>query len=293
MLISGRARLAAVIGDPVAHSLSPRLHGYWLARYGIDGAYVPLRVPATELAAVFDLLPKLGFRGWNVTLPHKEAALRLVDEPDPVARRIGAVNTVLVGEGGRLRGLNTDGFGFLAGLRERAPELPLGRGVTVILGAGGAARAVAAAICEAGGRRLRIVNRTAERAARLAVWLRDHFPAVVETVSWEERHVALSDAVLCVNCTSLGMEGRGELELSLNRLPVSAVVADIVYVPLETPLLRAARERGHTVVDGLGMLLWQAVPGFRHWGGVDPTVDAGLRECLLEALRGGGSGRDR
>ena len=284
MLISGRARLAAVLGDPVAHSLSPRLHGYWFERYRIDGAYLPLRVRAEDLAAVFTLLPRLGFRGWNVTLPHKEAAATLVHELDPAAARIGAVNTVLVGEGGHLRGLNTDGFGFLASLRKQVPGFAPAAGPAVVLGAGGAARAVAAALCEAGCPQLRIVNRTPERAESLVAWLRRHFAADAEVVPWSEREAALAGTVLCVNATSLGMVGRPPLPLSLTRLPPEAVVADIVYVPLETPFLRAARERGHRTVDGLGMLLWQAVPGFRHWGGVEPVVDAGLRECLLQAL---------
>ncbi len=284
MLISGRARLAAVLGDPIGHSLSPRLHGYWLARYGIDGAYIPLHVRAEDLADVFQLLPRLGFRGWNVTLPHKEAALALVEEADPAARRIGAVNTVLVGEDGRLSGLNTDGFGFLANLRARAPALELGFRPAVVIGAGGAARAVAAALCEAGCRALRIVNRTQVRAQALAAWLQQQFPGTVTTSPWSARRQALADAVLCVNCTSLGMKGQGTLDLPLDLLPRDAVVADIVYVPLETALLREARERGHVVVDGLGMLLWQAVPGFRHWGGIEPEIDEEVRNCLLQAL---------
>ncbi len=284
MLISGQARLAAVLGDPVAHSLSPRLHGYWFERYRIDGAYVPLRVRAEDLAAAFALLPRLGFRGWNVTLPHKEAAAALVEELDPAAARIGAVNTVLVGEGGRLRGLNTDGFGFLASLREQAPALALTAGPAVVLGAGGAARAVAAALCEAGCPRLRIVNRSEGRARALAAWLEEHFGTTVVVVPWQDRARALAGAVLCVNCTSLGMKGQEPLHLALDHLPEAAVVADIVYVPLETALLRTARRRGNPVVDGLGMLLWQAVPGFRHWGGLEPAVDADLRRCLLQAL---------
>ncbi len=284
MLISGRARLAAVIGDPIAHSLSPRLHGYWLERYGIDGAYIPLHVRAEDLAEVFRLLPRLGFRGWNVTLPHKEAALALVDEADPAARRIGAVNTVLVGEEGRLSGLNTDGFGFLANLRARVPGLELDRGPAVVIGAGGAARAVACALCEAGCRDLRIVNRTEARARALAAWLQQQFAVTVATSPWSARRRALAEALLCVNCTSLGMKGQGALDLPLDLLPRHAVVVDIVYVPLETALLREARERGHPVVDGLGMLLWQAVPGFRHWGGIEPEIDEEVRTCLLQAL---------
>jgi shikimate dehydrogenase len=285
MLISGKARLAGVVGWPVGHSLSPRLHGHWLERYGIDGAYVPLAVRPGDLALAFRALPRLGFLGWNVTIPHKEAALRLVDGRDLSAERTGVVNTVMVDADGRTRGSSTDGPGFLANLRAQVPGWRPEAGPTTLIGTGGGARAVATALLDAGVPGLRLTNRTRERALALAQALRAMFPgAAVELVPWALRAAALEGAALCVNGTSLGMRGQPPLALDLAALPVTSPVADLVYVPLETPLLAAARARGHPVVDGLGMLLHQAVPGFAHWGGVTPEVDAATRAVLLEAL---------
>jgi shikimate dehydrogenase len=277
MLLTGKARLSGLMGWPVSHSLSPRLHGHWFERYRIDGTYVPLPVEAEDLALAFKALPRLGFRGWNVTVPHKVAACRLVDELDPAAARLGALNTVLVQADGRTRGLNTDGLGFVANLRALAPDWRAGTGPALLLGAGGGARGVGGALLDAGVPSLRVTNRSPERAAALA----SELGGAVETVPWGERSEAMAGAALLVNCTSLGMGGQPPLELSLERLPRAAVVADLVYAPLETPLLVAARARGHTVVDGLGMLLHQAVPGFSHWGGVVPVVDAELRRVVL------------
>jgi shikimate dehydrogenase len=286
VLLSGKARLAGVMGWPVGHSLSPRLHGHWFERYRIDGTYVPLPVRPEDVALAFQALPRLGFLGWNVTVPHKEAAFRLVDEHDPAAARIGAVNTVLVQPDGRLLGLNTDGAGFLAHLRATAPSWTPAAGPVALLGAGGAARGIAVALLEAGVPSLRLTNRTPERAAALAEELARQCRGV-ELVPWAAREGALlAGAGLLVNATSLGMAGQPRLELSLAALPRAAVVADIVYVPLETALLRAARRRGHVAVDGLGMLLHQAVPGFAHWGGVSPAVDDALRACVLAGLAG-------
>lgn len=286
MLLSGRARLAGVVGWPVGHSLSPRLHGHWFERYGIDGAYVPLPVRPEDLAAAFALLPRLGFRGWNVTLPHKEAACRLVHGLDAAAERIGAVNTVLVHEDGRTHGLNTDGAGFLASLRAAAPGWTPGAGPAVLVGAGGAARAVAGALLGAGVASLRLTNRTPERAERLVAELAG-FGWPVAAVPWAVRAEALAGAALLVNATSLGMVGQAPLDLPLDRLPAAAVVADLVYAPLETPLLAATRARGQVAVDGLGMLLHQAVPGFAHWGGMTPEVDAALRTTVRDGLAAG------
>jgi shikimate dehydrogenase len=280
VLLSGKARLAGVMGWPVSHSLSPRLHGHWFERYGVDGAYVPLPVRPEDVEIAFRALPRVGFRGWNVTVPHKESAARLVDELDPAAARVGAVNTVLVLEEGRTRGLNTDGAGFLANLRAQAPGWRATAGPAALVGAGGAARGVGFALLEAGVPRLLLTNRTAERAAALAAELAA-LGRPVEPVPWAERAEALSDLTLLVNCTSLGMAGQPPLDLPLNRLRRDAVVADLVYVPLETGLLAAARARGHTVVDGLGMLLHQAARGFSHWGGREPTVDDELRAFVL------------
>jgi shikimate dehydrogenase len=273
--LSGSAKLAGVIGWPVAHSRSPRLHGFWLARHGIDGAYVPLAVPPGRLAEALRGLLAAGFRGANVTLPHKEAALSLCDELEASARRAGAVNTLRF-EGGRILGANTDGFGFLESLREQAPGFDPRSGPAVVLGAGGAARAIAAALQDAGCPRIVLVNRTRARAEALAAAL----GGTVEVAD----HPPLAEAALLVNTTSLGMAGQPPLPIDLAPLPAAAVVADIVYVPLQTPLLAAARARGLVAVDGLGMLLHQARPGFAAWFGVMPEVDAELRTFVAQGI---------
>jgi shikimate dehydrogenase len=277
MRLTGRAAVAGVMGWPVAHSRSPQLHGHWLDRYRIDGAYVPLAVPPDGLARALRALPALGLRGCNVTVPHKEAALAAVDAATPAAARIGAVNTVVVEADGRLAGHNTDGFGFLENLRTALPGWRADTGPAAVLGAGGAARAVVAVLLEAGAPAVRLINRTPERAAGLAAALGGPVPVV----SWEDRAAALEGAALLVNTTTLGMAGQAPLNLDLAALPADAVVTDIVYAPLETPLLAAARARGNRAVDGLGMLLHQARPGFAAWFGVEPTVDAALRAAVL------------
>jgi shikimate dehydrogenase len=280
--LSGRARLAGVMGWPIAHSLSPRLHGYWLRHYGLDGAYVPLPVTPERLEEALRALPALGFRGVNLTIPHKEKALAIVDRTSDAARRIGAVNTVVVGEEGELFGDNTDGFGFLANLEGGCPGWRAETGPAVLLGTGGAARAIAVALLDAGAPELRLVNRTRRRADALA----GELDATVQVVGWQERDLALDGAALLVNTTSLGMTHQPPLEIALDALPQSALVTDIVYAPLETPLLATARARGHAVVDGLGMLLHQGRPGFRAWFGVDPEVTHGLRRVMLGAEDG-------
>ncbi len=266
-MLTGRAKLAGVTGWPVAHSRSPLLHGTWIARHGLDAAYVPLPIAPADFAAAVRGLAAAGFRGMNVTIPHKEAAFAVCDEVLPRAHRAGAVNT-LVFRAGRIIGDCTDGFGFLASLPGTDPK----RGPAVILGAGGAARAIAAALLDAGCPHLTLVNRTPERAEALARALGGNI------------HVSttppLEGATLLVNTTSLGMAGQPPLELDLAPLPDHAVVADIVYVPLETKLLAAARARGLTGVDGLGMLLHQARPGFEAWFGVAPVVDDELRRIV-------------
>jgi shikimate dehydrogenase len=270
-LLSGHACLAGVFGHPVTHSRSPRLHGFWLQRYGIDGAYIPLGVAPGGFGAAVRALVELGFRGANVTIPHKLAAFEICDAVAPFARRAGAVNTLIFRDG-RIEGSNTDGFGFLESIREAAPGWRADAGPAVLLGAGGAARAIAAALLDAGAPRVTLVNRTAAKAEALA---RDLGGPI---------HVAdrppLEDAALLVNTTSLGMQGQPGLEVDLAPLPASAVVADIVYVPLETRLLAAARARGLIAVDGLGMLLHQARPGFEAWFGVAPQVDQALRDVV-------------
>lgn len=280
--LTGSAKLAGVMGWPIKHSRSPRLHGYWLQRYGIDGAYLPLAVSPEHLEPALRGLRALGFRGVNLTLPHKEAVTLLIDEISETAKRIGAVNTIVVGEDGRLRGDNTDGFGFVANLQAGAPSWHAADGPAVLLGAGGAARAVAVALIDQGVPALRLVNRTRERAERLADALGALAPdQTIEVVAWEERDAALGGAGLLVNTTSLGMSGQPLLEIALNDLPSAATVTDIVYAPLETQLLAAARGRGNSVVDGLGMLLHQGRPGFSAWFGVDPDVTDELRTIVL------------
>jgi shikimate dehydrogenase len=280
MILTGKGRVAGVMGWPVAHSRSPRLHGYWLRHYGIDGAYVPFAVPPPRLEQALRALPALGIAGCNVTVPHKEAALGVVDEVEPLARRVGAVNTIVAGADGRLEGRNTDVVGFLAHLRESVPEWRPGDGPAAVLGAGGAARAVCVALLDAGVAEVRVVNRTMARAEALA---RDLAGPVARP--WSERHAALADAALVVNTTSLGMGGQPPLELDLAPLGPGAVVYDLVYVPLETPLLASARSRGLRAVDGLGMLLHQARPGFAAWFGRDPEVTPELRAFVLDSLK--------
>lgn len=277
--------LAGVIGWPVAHSRSPLLHGHWIAEHGLRGAYVPLAVAPGRLEAALRGLPALGFAGCNVTIPHKVDTLRLVDRVEPLARRIGAVNLVVVAADGTLEGRNTDAFGFVQSLRESQPGWRADAGPAVVLGAGGAARAIVAGLMDAGAREIRLLNRTAARAEELAADLQGTGGGCrLQVLPWEARHDALTGAALLVNTTSQGMHGQEPLELRLDALPAGAVVCDAVYVPLETPLLAAARARGHPVVDGLGMLLHQARPAFEAWFGVQPQVTPALRAKVEATL---------
>lgn len=280
MIITGRARLAGVMGWPVAHSRSPRLHNYWLDSYGIDGAYVPLPVAPEKFEQALRALPDLGFAGINVTVPHKEAAFKNVDECDRIAHRIGAVNTIIVTGNGTLNGSNTDAYGFAESLRARAPGWRGDAGPAVVLGAGGASRAIIAALQDAGAPEIRILNRTQERAEKVA----SEFGPPVVPVSWTGRAKALAGAALLVNTTTLGMSGQPPLDLALDDLPADAVVNDIVYHPLTTPLLSAAAARGNPTVDGLEMLLHQARPGFAAWFGRAPEVTSALRVFVGEGL---------
>ncbi len=273
---TGRTLVAGVFGWPINHSRSPRLHGYWLAKYGIDGAYLPFSTRPENLVEAIRALPKLGFRGGNITLPHKERALDAVDALTDVARRIGAVNTLIVQDDGSILGDNTDGYGFLQHLKASAPGWRSGE-KAVVLGAGGAARGIIVALLDAGVEKIILTNRTSARAENLA---RD-LGGTIEVVGWEARNAALKDAGLLVNTTQLGQAGQPSLDIDLTHLPREAVVDDIVYVPLETNLLVQARARGNAVVDGIGMLLHQARPGFKAWFGKEPEVDAGLRAFVL------------
>jgi shikimate dehydrogenase len=278
--LSGNAKIAGVIGWPVAHSLSPRLHGYWLQTLGIDGAYVPLPVAPENISDALRALPKLGFAGANVTVPHKEAALAAVDEVSEIANRIGAVNTLICKSDGTLYGDNTDAFGFIENLRAGAPSWRPDSGCALVLGAGGAARAVITALIDAGVTEISLSNRTLARADDVAQYIGGN----VAVVPWEARDTAAEGVTLLVNTTTLGMTGKAPLEMDIRALADDAVVTDIVYAPLQTPLLASAHARGLTTVDGLGMLLHQARPGFEAWFGVRPEVTADLRRHVLESL---------
>jgi shikimate dehydrogenase len=268
--------LAGVMGWPVMHSRSPKLHNYWLAQHGLIGAYVPLAIKEAGLEKALRALPALGFAGCNLTIPHKEQAMKIVDHLDPVAKRIGAMNCVIVGADGSLSGTNNDGFGYIASIREAKPDWRADAGPITVLGAGGAARAVLVSLIDEGGKEIRLTNRTASRAEDLA----REFGGPIKTVAWNDRHDALQGAAMVINTTSQGMVGQPEMDLTLDLLPKSALVSDIVYIPLETSLLSTARQRGNTTVNGLGMLLHQARPAFKAWFGVMPDVTPELRKMI-------------
>jgi shikimate dehydrogenase len=268
--------LAGVMGWPVMHSRSPKLHNYWLAQHGLIGAYVPLAIKEAGLEKALRALPALGFAGCNLTIPHKEQAMKIVDHLDPVAKRIGAMNCVIVGADGSLSGTNNDGFGYIASIREAKPDWRADAGPITVLGAGGAARAVLVSLIDEGAKEIRLTNRTASRAEDLA----REFGGPIKTVAWNDRHDALQGAAMVINTTSQGMVGQPEMDLTLDLLPKSALVSDIVYIPLETSLLSTARQRGNTTVNGLGMLLHQARPAFKAWFGVMPDVTPELRKMI-------------
>ncbi|HET9814395.1 MAG TPA: shikimate dehydrogenase [Xanthobacteraceae bacterium] len=273
-----RFLLAGVMGDPVMHSRSPKLHNYWLAKYGVTGIYVPLAITAANLRAALRALSALGFSGCNLTIPHKEAALDIVDKLDPLARRIGAVNCVVVAPDGSLEGRNHDGFGYIESVREAQPEWRADTGPIVVIGAGGGARAVLVSLIDQGAREIRLVNRTLARGKALA----GDLGGPITALAWEKREAALEGAAMLINATNQGMLGEPPLDLALDRLPVRALVSDIVYIPRETALLAAARRRGNATVNGLGMLLHQARPAFHAWFGIMPEVTPELR-AMIEA----------
>ena len=272
--------LAGVMGWPVMHSRSPLIHNHWLAKHGLAGSYVPLAIKSEGLAAALRALPALGFSGCNVTIPHKQEAMKIVDEVQESARLIGAISCVSVRPDGGLVGSNNDAFGFIRNLRQQQPRWRAEDGPAVVIGAGGGSRAVCYGLLQEGVREVRIVNRSLVRARELA----QAFGGAVQAVDWAQRHDALAGAALLVNTTSQGMVGQGVLDLALDQLPLSAVVADIVYVPLITPLLAAARSRGNPIVDGLGMLLHQGPLAWKVWFGIEPEVTAELRELVERSL---------
>lgn len=273
-----RIPLAGVIGHPIAHSRSPVLHGYWLRRYGLKGHYIPIDIAPSDLADLIRTLPRLGFVGVNVTIPHKEAILHIADIVTDRAALIGAANTLIFRKDGKIHADNTDGSGFIANLRQNAPNWMPTSGPAVVLGAGGAARAVVAALIEVGVPEIRLANRTRARADAL----RSDFGAKVHVQEWVQVGNLLGDAATVVNTTSLGMTGKPELSVPLDRLNPRALVTDLVYTPLKTQFLIEAEATGCTVVDGLGMLLHQAAPGFERWFGIRPDVDDATRKAVLQ-----------
>ena len=268
------------MGWPVAHSRSPQIHNYWLQKYGITGAYVQLAVQPGNLAVALPGLSALGFRGCNITIPHKVAALKLVHAVDANAQQVGAINTIVVQANGSLKGMNTDGFGYIQSLLDAKPDWRADTGPVTVLGAGGAARAIVLALADRGAKEIRLLSRTAGKAQALAA----EFGGPVKVLPWSERHAALADVALLVNTTSQGMQGNAPLDLNLSALPAHTLVSDIIYVPLETPLLLAAKGRGNPTVGGLGMLLNQARPAFEAWFGVLPEVTPELRRMVEATL---------
>jgi shikimate dehydrogenase len=270
--------IAGVMGWPVAHSRSPLIHNHWIREHHLNGAYGLFPVNPNNLEAAIRGLQALGLAGCNITIPHKVNAMAYVDWVDPLAKRMGAINTIVVQPDGALHGYNNDGFGFIQSLLESQPAWHANAGPIAVLGAGGAARGVVVSLLDAGATNIRLINRTHSKAEELA----QAFGSAVTSVKWEAREEALTGAALLVNTTNQGMHGEPALELSLNNLPVEALVCDAVYIPLETPLLKEARLRGNQTINGLGMLLHQARPAFHAWFGVLPDV---TRDLYKEVIR--------
>ncbi|MGB1331325.1 MAG: shikimate dehydrogenase [Paracoccaceae bacterium] len=271
------APVVAILGYPIHHSKSPRMHGYWLDQAGVLGYYVPLEIRPDNFEDALKNMPKQGFRGANVTIPHKERALEIADYVSERAKRIGAANTLYFDADGKIHADNTDGYGFITNLKKGAPEWNAKAGPALVLGAGGAARAILDALITEETPKLYLTNRTKERAQALA----SEFGDTVEVLDWDNKNVVVSEVKTLINTTSLGMNGKGDLGLDFSQLTSAITVTDIVYTPLETDLLKHAKQRGCTCVDGLGMLIYQGIPGFSNWFGVAPKVTDELRELLL------------
>lgn len=276
-MTEARIPLAGVIGSPISHSKSPQLHRHWLTTYGLRGHYIPMDIAYDDFETVVRTLPKMGFVGANVTIPYKEKAMEIADQITDRATLIGAVNTLIFRKDGKLMADNTDGYGFMENIRQNVPDWDPAAGPAAVLGAGGACRAVVAALSDAGVPEIMISNRTRIRAEKL----KQDFGKRVRVVDWVQAGNILEDAAFVVNTTSLGMVGKPELRVPLDGLQKGAVVTDLVYTPLKTHLLMTAEEAGCRVVDGLGMLLHQAVPGFERWFGIRPVVDASTRAAAL------------
>jgi shikimate dehydrogenase len=276
MCDSNAFALAGIIGWPVAQSRSPVIQNFWLNQHKIPGRYVLLPVTADKLATALQGLPVLGFRGCNVTMPHKQSVMPLLDDVDPMAQRIGAINTIVVRADGTLKGFNNDGIGFVQSLYDTKSGWRADSGPILVLGAGGAARALVVALIEHGAGEIRVANRTPERAGRMAA----EIGGPVAVIRWEHRNDVMADVALLVNATDQGMAGKPALEVSLDRLPAQAIIGDLIYTPPETPLLAAARKRGNLTVNGLGLLLNQARLGFEAWFGIRPEITPELLQAV-------------
>jgi len=275
-----RFYLAGVMGMPIMHSRSPMLHNYWFKQQGMAGSYVPLAIQPTGLATALRALHPLGFSGCNLTIPHKQEAMKIVDEVNDAARQIGAISCVTVRADSSLLGSNNDAFGFIRNIQQAQPQWRADAGPIVVIGSGGGSRAVCFGLMQEGAREIRLVNRSDARAQQLA----DDFGVPLQAYPWAQRHDVLAGAALVVNTTSQGMVGQTPLDIHLDPLPLSALVTDIVYSPLETPLLAAARLRGNVIVDGLGMLLHQGPPAWKSWFGLEPKVTPELRALVEQSL---------
>lgn len=275
-----RFLLAGVMGWPVMHSRSPLLHNYWFKRHELAGTYVPLAIRPEGLAAALRALHPLGFAGCNLTIPHKQQAMTIVDEVDAVAKSIGAISCVVVRPDGSLAGSNNDCYGFTHNLKQEQPGWRAGAGPIVVIGAGGGSRAVCFGLLQEGAKEIRLVNRTLARAKGIAA----EFGGPITALPWENRHDALDGAAMVVNATSQGMVGQPALDIRLSKLPATTLAADIIYTPLETPFLAAARQRGNRTVNGLGMLLHQGRPAWKAWFGIEPEVTPELRSLIERSL---------
>jgi shikimate dehydrogenase len=274
---SQQFKLAGVMGMPVFQSRSPILHNYWIRKYGLRGAYGHFPVQVENIEAAIRGLSALGIAGCNITQPHKLMAMKLMDKLTPMAQRIGAINCIVVQPDGALHGFNNDGFGYIQSLKDKQPSWRADTGPITVLGCGGGARAVVISLLDEGAQEIRLINRTRAKAEELSA----ANPAVVKVFDWSERHAALEGAAMLVNTTNQGMYGQPALDIQLDALPKSALVSDLIYIPLETPLLAAARARGNVTTNGLGMLLNQAIPAFEAWFGVKPEITEELRQAVL------------
>ena len=277
-----RFLMAGVMGWPVMHSLSPLMHNHWMAQEGLAGTYVPLAIKPGEIGPALRALHPLGFAGCNLTIPHKQDAMAIVDEVDDVAKKIGAISCVVVRDDGSLFGTNNDWLGFLGNLKEAYPDWRADAGPVAVIGAGGGGRAVCHALLHEGAPEIRLINRTQARAEAVAA----AFGGPIQVLPWDRRHDALNGVTTAINVTSQGMAGEPALDIRLDELSKSALAADIIYTPLETPFLAAARARGNPTLNGLGMLLHQGPPAWKRWFGIEPVVTADLRRKMEDSLAG-------